>query len=63
MKRRFTFEDAQKGIKGTPVPVDLDDHGTRFWLNELGFSDSLTKKAIERDTRTGDLFQSMESAQ
>lgn len=42
MKRRFTFDDAQKGIKGTPVPVDLDDEGTRFFLNELGFTDSST---------------------
>lgn len=32
MKRRYTFDDAKKGIKGTPVAVDLDDHGTRFWL-------------------------------
>lgn len=38
MKRRFTFDDAQKGIKGTPVPVDLDDEGARFFLNELGFN-------------------------
>lgn len=34
MKRRYTFDDAKKGIKGTPVAVDLDDHGTRFWLKE-----------------------------
>lgn len=42
MKRRFTFDDAQKGIKGTSIPVDLDDEGIRFFLNELGFSDSST---------------------
>lgn len=42
MTSKFSFEDAQKGIKGTPVPVDLDDHGTRLWLKELGFIGSTT---------------------
>lgn len=42
MTNKFTFEDAQKGIEGTPVPVDLGDHGTQFWLKELGFRDSST---------------------
>ncbi len=41
MKRRFTFDDAQKFIKdtGTPVHFDFNDQSTLFWLKELGFID------------------------
>lgn len=38
MKRRYTFDDAQKGIKGTPVPIDPNDPNDPtilFLLKEL----------------------------
>lgn len=35
MKRRYSFDDAQKGIIGTPVPVDLDDPISKLILQDL----------------------------
>jgi len=32
MKRRYTFDDAQKGVKGTPVPVDSDTEALCGWM-------------------------------
>ena len=32
MKRRYTFDDAQKGIKGTPVPIDSDTEALCGWM-------------------------------
>ena len=63
MKRRYTFQDAQKGIKGTPVPVDLDDHGTRFWLKELGFTDSSTGQTDPASLPAGALSQEQDAPQ
>lgn len=49
MKRRYTFADAQKGIKGTPVPIDADTEALCGWMllqsgviTPLGLSDSST---------------------
>ena len=39
MRKPYSFDDAQRGIVGTPVPVDLEDPTVKFWLAELGFSE------------------------
>lgn len=44
MKRRYTFEDAQKGIKGTGTPIKLTDEefdqSMKFFNYCLGLSQS-----------------------
>jgi hypothetical protein len=43
MKGRYKFDDAQKGIKGTPVAITDEDFERAFALLRLNpFSDSLT---------------------
>lgn len=43
MKRRYTFDDAQKGIKGTPVVATDEDFERALALLKLDpFSDSST---------------------
>jgi hypothetical protein len=43
MKRRYTFDDAQKGIKGTPVVLTEADFERALALLRLNpFSDSST---------------------
>jgi hypothetical protein len=63
MKHRYTFDDAYKGIKDTHIPVDLDDHGTRFWIKELGFSAPSTAPTAPASLPAGALSQEQDVPQ
>jgi hypothetical protein len=50
MKRKYTFEDAQKGIKGTGTPVKLTDEefdqSMKFFNYCLGLSQSNVQNPV-----------------
>lgn len=53
MKREYSFDDAQKGVTGTPVAVNPDDPCTQFLLKELGF---IGLSSPAPDPRVVDMF-------